>query len=74
MAWRHVRAQAPAGEPDLIVHEWGTFTSVAGNDGNAVEWSPLGRPPVLSELPDFADLPGFVETFLMGFKVGLSRK
>ena len=23
---------------DLIVHEWGTFTSIAGEDGKAVQW------------------------------------
>jgi len=37
----------------LIVHEWGTFTSIAGADGTAVEWLPLAGP---------ADLPCFVET------------
>ena len=26
---------------DLTVHEWGTFTSVAGPDGQPVEWLPL---------------------------------
>ena len=25
----------------LIVHEWGTFTSIAGKDGVALEWRPL---------------------------------
>src|SRR5262245_53224073 len=35
----------------LVVHEWGTFTSVAGADGNPVEWAPLVGPP---------DLPCFV--------------
>ena len=25
----------------LTVHEWGTFTSVAGADGQLMEWSPL---------------------------------
>ena len=34
----------------LVVHEWGTFTSVAGKDGVAVEWQPLGGP---SDLPEF---------------------
>jgi hypothetical protein len=24
----------------LTVHEWGTFTSIAGPDGNAVPWRP----------------------------------
>ena len=33
-----------------IAHEWGTFTSVAGDDGNPVEWSPLAGP---SDLPCF---------------------
>jgi len=35
----------------LVVHEWGTFTSVAGKDGVAVDWRPLLAPD---------DLPGFV--------------
>jgi len=35
----------------LTAHEWGTFTSVAGKDGNAIEWNVLG---------DKDDLPGFV--------------
>jgi len=39
---------------DLIAHEWGTFTSIAGRDGQAVAWSPGGGA---------ADLPGFVEHF-----------
>jgi len=36
--------------PDLIVHEWGTFTSIAGPDGQAVQWRPLTGP---SDLPCF---------------------
>jgi hypothetical protein len=36
--------------PGLVVHEWGTFTSVAGADGQAVEWRPLSGP---SDLPCF---------------------
>ena len=35
---------------NLTVHEWGTFTSVAGADGAALEWFPLNGP---SELPCF---------------------
>jgi hypothetical protein len=47
----------------LIAHEWGTFTSIAGADGQAVEWSPLTAS---------TDLPGFVEHFRNpGFKLGL---
>lgn len=47
----------------LTVHEWGTFTSIAGADGQAVEWSPL---------TGSTDLPGFVEHFRTPeFKLGL---
>src|SRR5438132_4914616 len=49
--------------PDLTAHEWGTFTSIAGKDGNAVEWLPL---------TGSTDLPSFVEHFRnAGFKLGL---
>jgi hypothetical protein len=51
------QAQAPSGTSTpqpLIVHEWGTFTSIAGPDGRAVEWLPLDRP---------VDLPRFVNRF-----------
>lgn len=37
----------------LIVHEWGTFTSIAGKDGVALEWRPLNGS---------TDLPKFVHT------------
>jgi hypothetical protein len=47
----------------LTAHEWGTFTSIAGIDGRAMEWSPL---------TGSTDLPGFVEHFRdPGFKLGL---
>jgi hypothetical protein len=49
--------------PDLTVHEWGTFTAIAGKDGRAVEW-----------LPDTGstDLPQFVEHINgIHFKLGL---
>lgn len=36
---------------NLTVHEWGTFTTVAGRDGGPVSWLPLSGPP---------DLPCFV--------------
>src|SRR5262249_60141568 len=42
--------RAKSGE--LTVHEWGTFTSVAGTDGRAIDWLPLGGP---------SDLPCFVQ-------------
>lgn len=38
---------------DLVVHEWGTFTSVAGADGQAVPWHPLAGS---SDLPCFVGL------------------
>jgi hypothetical protein len=49
--------------PDLTVHEWGTFTAIAGKDGNAIEWVPL---------TGSTNLPSFVEHFSdLNFKVGL---
>jgi len=54
--------------PDLTVHEWGTFTAIAGSNGRAVEWSPLGVP----RYPPSTDLPQFVEHFNgLNFKLGL---
>lgn len=42
-----------AGDPaPLVVHEWGTFTSIAGPDGTALEWLPLAEQ---SDLPCFVD-------------------
>ena len=38
----------------FTAHEWGTFTTVAGPDGQAQEWLPLGGP---------TDLPCFGETY-----------
>src|ERR1700730_503642 len=57
------RAAKPPQDSDLKVHEWGTFTSIAGNDGRVVSWLPL---------TGSTDLPGFVEHFRnAGFKLGL---
>jgi hypothetical protein len=47
-------AQNEPVNPDLTAHEWGTFTSIAGRNGLAVEWSPLNGS---------TDLPLFVEHF-----------
>jgi hypothetical protein len=59
-ASRVVDGQAGA---DLTVHEWGTFTSVAGADGQPIPWLPL---------TGSTDLPRFVEHFRgEGFKCGL---
>jgi hypothetical protein len=41
----------------LVVHEWGTFTSIAGKDGVALEWRPLNGS---------SDLPKFVHTMQIG--------
>jgi hypothetical protein len=51
-------------EADLVAHEWGTFTSIAGNAGTAVQWFPWAVP---------SDLPKFVEHFQSSnFKPNLS--
>jgi len=50
-AREHTHKSQAAGS-SLVVHEWGTFTSVAGDDGNAVFWRPLSPK---------SDLPSFVE-------------
>jgi hypothetical protein len=56
-------SENPAVFSGLTAHEWGTFTSIAGEKGQAVEWSPL---------TDSTDLPEFVEHFRgAGFKLGL---
>src|SRR5436189_6251206 len=47
----------PSAENNLAVHEWGTFTSIAGKDGVALEWRPLNGP---------VDLPKFVHTIQEG--------
>jgi hypothetical protein len=59
---RHANAkQLP--ENDLTVHEWGTFTSIAGPDGLSMGWLPL---------TGSTDLPSFVEHFReVAFKGGL---
>jgi hypothetical protein len=54
-----------AAATDLTAHEWGTFTSVAGPDGQAVAWVPLRAS---------ADLPAFIEHFRdENFKCSLSE-
>jgi hypothetical protein len=54
----------PPVSSQLTVHEWGTFTSIAGEDGTAVEWVPRQAP---SELPCFVErLPLNVKGYLPG--------
>jgi hypothetical protein len=56
-------AQTPSFDPALTAHEWGTFTSIAGKDGQAAYWLPL---------TGSTDLPAFVEHFQTpDFKGGL---
>jgi hypothetical protein len=45
----HTQSDARASAP-FTVHEWGTFTSIAGPDGQAMPWRPLNG---ASELPCF---------------------
>jgi hypothetical protein len=48
----------------LTVHEWGTFTSVAGKHGKAVAWLPVDRQ---SDLPCFVDeSQAGIEDYLVG--------
>jgi hypothetical protein len=37
----------------MTVHEWGTFTSVAGESGQTIPWRPFGQP---TDLPCFVSL------------------
>jgi len=50
---RHSAAAKNSAKDSLIVHEWGTFTSIAGKEGVALEWRPLNGS---------TDLPKFVHT------------
>jgi hypothetical protein len=59
-------ATAPTLAEDPVtfsVHEWGTFTSIAGADGGAMSWLPLSGPD---------DLPCFVKRMQFGPKWSLS--
>jgi hypothetical protein len=60
----HSRQQL--GDPGLVAHEWGTFTAIAGADGQPVEWLPVdlvGKP----ELPTFVEhFRGFPKDVLRG--------
>ncbi len=42
------------GENPLVVHEWGTFTSVSGSDGEPMIWNPFSGP---TDLPSFVYSP-----------------
>src|SRR3954462_13711591 len=49
----------------LTVHEWGTFTSVAGIDGMAVDWRPAGGP---TDLPCFVAKPDPSDLKVIGYR------
>ncbi len=55
----------PAGQTSqrLVAHEWGTFTSIAGEQGQAVPWRPLDGP---------SDLPCFVERHRLCIKCSVA--
>ena len=48
--YRSETIEATASPTDLVVHEWGTFTSIAGRNGTAIDWRPLNG---ASDLPSF---------------------
>lgn len=56
-------AAVPQSPVPVTVHEWGTFTSVAGANGQAVRWLPQSGPQ---------DLPCFVERNAVEFKGALA--
>jgi hypothetical protein len=56
-------ARQGSSNPNLIAHEWGTFTSIADRSGQAVQWLPQNGS---------TDLPRFVKHFRTAdFKLGL---
>ncbi len=55
LTWTPVAA-APPRDGGLTVHEWGTFTSVAGENGMSVDWTGLG---LKRDLPDFVEDAGY---------------
>jgi hypothetical protein len=48
LGWSSVRLQASSDE--LVVHEWGTFTSISGSNSQTLEWTPYRGG---AELPRF---------------------
>lgn len=65
------KIEATASPNDLVVHEWGTFTSIAGKNGTAIDWRPLNG---ASDLPKFvyttASENGYRETYGSKFEAG----
>ncbi|HEX8736184.1 MAG TPA: hypothetical protein VF721_12725 [Pyrinomonadaceae bacterium] len=65
------KAGATLSPNDLVVHEWGTFTSIAGKNGVAIDWRPLNG---ASDLPKFvytsASEDGYRQTYGSKFVPG----
>jgi hypothetical protein len=59
-----VAVPAPSGGAGVTVHEWGTFTTVAGKNGHAIDWLPLSGP---------VDLPCFVHHYQNNPLIKLAR-
>ena len=57
IVWARNSSTAIQLNESLVVHEWGTFTSIAGKDGVALDWRPLNGS---------TDLPKFVHTIQEG--------
>src|ERR1700730_14643401 len=51
-----LRSKQLFADPGLVAHEWGTFTAIAGSDGQPVDWLPV-------DLVGPPELPRFVEHF-----------
>lgn len=63
--------QANLSPNDLVVHEWGTFTSVAGKNGMAIDWRPLAE---TSDLPKFVYTMDETDGFRGTYETRLSGK
>ncbi|MET0752035.1 MAG: hypothetical protein ABWZ66_01615 [Pyrinomonadaceae bacterium] len=65
------KSEAKSKPADLVVHEWGTFTSIAGRNGIALDWRPLNG---ASDLPKFVynkdENEGFRETYSEKIVIG----
>ena len=61
---RHTSTTNTSAENRLVVHEWGTFTSIPGKEGVALEWRPLNGS---------SDLPKFVHTDGRGLRHGSTK-
>ncbi|MFO0595598.1 MAG: hypothetical protein U0228_09845 [Myxococcaceae bacterium] len=60
MGFTALTLAAVLASPPYVLHEWGTFTSVAGADGAAISWRPLATP---SDLPSFVYARGSRDGF-----------